>query len=689
MTKKVVIITFFKSVAKLHSEHLKKLFGKDIEIACYSYDMDHITEIINADVVVVSLYSIYVAVKKYISPKAKVVILSSTITKDQYKKIMEVNEGTKAMLVNYSAEMTFETIALLDQIGIDHVEFVPVYPGVMNTPNLDVAVTPGEPQCVPDSVKKVIDIGHRVLDINTMVNIAMKLNMEYLLQEKHFIDHFENLMTPREGITALLGKANTLESRLHSLLNVMEDGIIVIDIKGTVYACNKKAQEIIEYKGEILGRDLSSVVSQVPFKEVLYSSKPIENKLIKIKGQDITITIVPVITIGKITGALVIMNRFEEKEKKQHKLRAQLRGKGHRAKYSFEDIIGESNAIIEIKRVAERMAKSDSSVLITGESGTGKELFAQAIHNDSKRKAYQFVAINCAALPESLLESELFGYEEGAFTGAKKGGKLGLFELAHSGTLFLDEIGEMALNLQARLLRVIQEREVMRIGGDSVIKIDTRIIAATNKNLRELVDQGKFRKDLYYRLNVLPLEIIPLRERKEDIILLCEYMKKKIGVEFSLSEEAQKAFKNYSWDGNLRELKNYVEYLAHLDKSIIQFSDLPKVIRNKKEVIKLDDFEKEKILKFKKQINIKEGEYIFVLGCLENSFQQRTRIGRRSIVKIAEEKGIFLSEGEIRKILLVLEEYNMAVLSNGRGGTQITKFGIKIFNYLNRDKWGI
>ncbi len=198
-------------------------------------------------------------------------------------------------------------------------------------------------------------------------------------------------------------------------------------------------------------------------------------------------------------------------------------------------------------------------MLIVGETGTGKELFAHAIHHASQRRAWQFVTVNCAALPESLLESELFGYEEGAFTGARRGGKPGLFELAHKGTVFLDEIGEMDLNLQTRLLRVLESREVMRIGGDSMIHIDIRVIAATNKDLWKLVEEGKFRRDLYYRLNVLPIQVPPLRERPGDILFIFDHLMRPLGMDLALAPETKELLVRHPWPGNVRELKNCVE----------------------------------------------------------------------------------------------------------------------------------
>ena len=205
-------------------------------------------------------------------------------------------------------------------------------------------------------------------------------------------------------------------------------------------------------------------------------------------------------------------------------VRTNLMKRGHTSKYDFSNIIGKSKKITETKEIARKLARSNSTLLLIGESGTGKELFAHAIHKASNKQHGPFVAVNFAALPENLLESELFGYEEGAFTGARKGGHAGLFEQAHKGTIFLDEIGDASMKIQARLLRVLQEKEVLRIGGTKIIPIDVRIIAATNKNLEDLVSAGKFREDLFYRLKVLPIRIPPLRERKEDIPLLIEKM---------------------------------------------------------------------------------------------------------------------------------------------------------------------
>ena len=241
----------------------------------------------------------------------------------------------------------------------------------------------------------------------------------------------------------------------------------------------------------------------------------------------------------------------------------------HGAKYSWVNIIGKSEKMLQANYLARRAAQTSSNVLLLGESGTGKELFAHAIHNASKRGFSKFVKINCAAIPAELLESELFGYEEGAFTGAKRGGKIGKFELANGGSIFLDEIGDLPIEMQAKLLRVLQERELEKIGGNKTIAIDVRVIAATNKDLKKLVEEGKFREDLYYRLYVMTIEIPPLREREEDIEELTQLFIEKLAHQIgkhviNISLQALENLKQHNWPGNVRELENVLERALNL-----------------------------------------------------------------------------------------------------------------------------
>jgi transcriptional regulator with PAS, ATPase and Fis domain len=277
---------------------------------------------------------------------------------------------------------------------------------------------------------------------------------------------------------------------------------------------------------------------------------------------------VPIVVGGRPVGVVCTFNEADRIRRAEQNLRGSLKAKGFRARYRLDDLVTRDGALLALKELAAIYAATDATVLLEGESGTGKELFAQGIHTTGSRAKGPFVPVNCAAIPESLLESELFGYEEGAFTGAKRQGKSGFFEMAHKGTLFLDEVGELPLAIQARLLRVLQEREIIRVGGARVIPVDVRIICATNRNLAGWMESGNFRPDLYYRLNVLPLRIPALRERKDDIPLLAEiFLKANLPTEFPFPGEGAfgeiaSALRVHDWPGNVRELRNAMERLA-------------------------------------------------------------------------------------------------------------------------------
>jgi transcriptional regulator with PAS, ATPase and Fis domain len=316
---------------------------------------------------------------------------------------------------------------------------------------------------------------------------------------------------------------------------------------------------------------------------------------------------VPIKIEEQVIGAVATFQDITKIQELEGQIRKKIHHKGLIAKYFFSDIIGKSQSIRETLYDAEKFSKVDSNILIIGETGTGKELVAQSIHNSSNRSIGPFVAVNCAALPPSLLESELFGYVEGAFTGAAKGGKAGLFELAHKGTIFLDEVSEISLDLQGRMLRVLQEREIMRLGDDRIIPVDVRIISATNRNLRKMVAEGKFRQDLLYRLDVLKINVPCLRDRKEDILPLIEYFLNRYNEKFRknihcITPDAQNLLIEYEWPGNIRELKNIVERLAVLTVDVRINTD------SVKRVIEVDDL----IYALSEKSNVKAAERVHI-----------------------------------------------------------------------------
>ena len=356
-----------------------------------------------------------------------------------------------------------------------------------------------------------------------------------------------------------------------AILDHSRDGYIAINESGLITSINLAALQLMQYGGsKPLYRNLREVFPRLGnLLDVLSTGKKYWDEIVTIDMKTIVYNRVPITLHGKVIGAIAILQDASIVQKAETKIRNKLYTKGLFAKYTLNDIIGKSLKMRKVLELAYKYASTSSTVLLTGETGTGKELFAQGIHNASKRKNGPFVGVNCASLPESILESELFGYEEGAFTGARKQGKPGLFELAHGGTIFLDEISEIPLALQGRLLRVLQERNIMRLGSDRVIPIDVRIIAATNYDLGELVAKGDFRKDLFYRINILRLQLPPLRDRVEDIPLLTEKFLKARAKEkkMVLSDAAYNAMKNYSWPGNVRELQNLVERIITMSDS--------------------------------------------------------------------------------------------------------------------------
>jgi transcriptional regulator, propionate catabolism operon regulatory protein len=360
--------------------------------------------------------------------------------------------------------------------------------------------------------------------------------------------------------------------KFETILDFTYGGIIAIDGNGKVTAFNPSAEKItgIERR-KALGRFIGSLFPHTKLARIMHLQKPELNQIVSVGDRRIMANHVPILSNGVFTGAVVTFQDFATIQEAEAKIRSKLFSKGFLVKSNIDDIHGRSPAIRRTKEEARLYASSSATIMIFGESGTGKELFARGIHRASARGSHPFVVINCAAFPASLLESELFGYDEGAFTGARRGGKKGLIELAHHGTLFLDEIAEMPTSLQTRMLRVLEEREVIHVGGEKIINVDIRIIAATNKDLWGLVRAGLFREDLYYRLNVLTISVPPLRERLDDIPLLTSLFLSRLLPSMPAKEIQTVAkhpcLRQYDWPGNIRELKNHMERFAALSPS--------------------------------------------------------------------------------------------------------------------------
>lgn len=387
-----------------------------------------------------------------------------------------------------------------------------------------------------------------------------------------------------------IGDALNLEREKSQMFkNVTEsatDGIIYIKKVGDIEILNQTGEKILEQFNPI--DNSLNILEQIDFikdgfKKIVKNQTERDSSLYS--NNDITLSVdyLPVVIQDQVEGAVIHFQNVTEIQELENKIRKKLSNKGLNAKYTFDDILYESKEMDIVVKQALSYAKVDSNVIIFGESGTGKELIAHSIHNKSSRKLKPFVAINCAAIPENLLESELFGYAEGAFTNAKKDGKMGLFELAHNGTLFLDEISELPIDFQSKLLRAIQEKEIRRVGDNKTITVNVRIIAATNINLNRLAKEGKFRLDLLYRLDVLRIHVPPLRKRKKDLrVLFFHFLRnyeKKYGSIKGITEDALKYLEAYDYPGNIRELQNIVERTVVLYRGkTIQKEDIKKMI---------------------------------------------------------------------------------------------------------------
>ncbi|MBU3157888.1 sigma 54-interacting transcriptional regulator [Clostridium estertheticum] len=406
---------------------------------------------------------------------------------------------------------------------------------------------------------------------------------------------------------------------LKTVIDNAYDGIIIIDKNAIITMISKSYCEFMGISEEnAIGKPVTDVIQNTRMHIVVQTGVTETAQLQSIKGSYMIATRMPIIKNGEIIGAIgkvlfrnvkelnTLYSKIKTMKKELESYKTQLK-QLNTASYSFDDIIGSSEKILAAKSIARKAAQTHSNVLILGESGTGKELFAHAIHLASDRLYAPFVKVNCGAIPTDLLESELFGYEGGAFTGAKKEGKIGKFELADGGTIFLDEIGDMPLHMQVKLLRAIQEKEVEKIGSLGSKKIDIRIIAATNINLEKSMHEGKFRQDLYYRLNVVTITIPSLRERRDDILLIANHLITKIAEDLNkkivgMSKDSEYFLKNYSWEGNIRELENILERAINVieNSNTICPIDLPDEITGRKQIKPIKSLE-ETIVEAEKQ----------------------------------------------------------------------------------------
>ena len=596
MKQDVAVISLDAYAGQFYAQQVQELFGERITVCSYSVrdgSIEHMPRRYDLYMVTTDAFDSLGDLHQYVPIDGEMMEIHVTLRWDVVRRLQSLPAGKRALFVNLSDKMCREAVTRLNQLGVNQLVFDLYHPGAPE-PDMgqyDFVITPQETRYVPAGAKEIIDIGQRVCDSSTMIEAALRLGLEELLESERFEQYQREVATNTYSFDRVFARGLRLESQFEMLMEILDEGIVGVNERGEVFACNRKLEEITGIPcGEALHRPAGAVYPFLPFARCLKEKAPQPARVVSAGGVNINVAVAPVLRGDACIGAFATVQRFNDAENRQNELRSQLLHKGYRAKYTFDDVVGQSPALLRCITILKKMSLTPLPVLLIGETGTGKELFAHAVHNASPRAGGAFVAINCANFNANMLESELFGYTEGAFTGAKRGGKIGLFEAAAGGTLFLDEISEMDVGLQSKLLRALQERRIRPVGGVEEVETDVRIIAACNADLPRYVEEGKFRTDLFYRLNTLPIHIPPLRERREDIPPLCrsllDELSRKLKRRLELTPEALDRLLAHNWPGNVRELRNVLEFCAYLTPSgLITELSLPENLRTASGVI--------------------------------------------------------------------------------------------------------
>lgn len=663
MIKKIVFIAGSLNTKDFLLKQLKEFISDNYIIESYAQEEEGIPNF-DCDLLIVSSLEMKNELDKLnINYNYKdIVVCERSINFDYIDQVANLPVNEEVLLVNDEPGTTESSINSLRELGLNHIKYYPYYPGISAYKKLKTAITPGETNKVPSCVTNIIDLGPRIININSMYVIMDKLNIDHKYTSFITQKYMKKIINVSKRVSVINNNVNELNGYLNNIIHNLVNGILVLDDNGYIKYANEKMKLLFRTDKKLENKNLRNIIDKELYTYFL-SKDTFENKVLNIMGENVNVTkfIAP-----NSKDIVVTTNRAEERNNKIHNTDYLL--KGHVAKYNIDNIIGSGILMTETKKTCLKLARTDLTVLIEGESGTGKELFASAIHQNSQRKYGPYLAINFSALPDELIESELFGYEEGAFTGAKKGGKVGLFELADGGTIFLDEIGDISPKVQTKLLRVLQEKEIMMLGGTTIKKVDVRIIAATNKDLRKMVVEKQFRADLYYRLKIGYLYLPTLRERLSDINELVSYFIR-IGTskEVSISQSVIDEFMKYKWLGNVRELESTIQYMiAVRTNNTLTTSDLPD--RKFFEETLLTD----ECVKMQNQLS---SDMINILDSIHTLQNQNIAAGREKISEFLSKSGSTITVSQVRNRLEFLESRGYIIKNRGRKGTQLTELG--------------
>ncbi len=684
MKKSLCVVAQGEVVCTTLRGQLEQLLGRYVSVRDWCLDLHDGPPPPDFDIYLASYHEAHSYLLEHLPQSSTVLNAGRFINPCSFDLLLDLPPGTRAILVGNSQDRAEHLLQGIRDFGVTHIDFILHYP--RNTRPLPreitLAVTAGRNKNVPDWAATVIDLGVKELTLTTYADILAACDVPPSVLD-------DIAFTYMESVFRCTRRHHQMKKKAAALVAHVDEAIISLSPVGTIDGANTAALRLFGKLGESGPLHLRELFPELPLGGPLPLPEKPDDILTKVgesyyvlraeglgKGEG-----------GESLGAVVNIKPVSKVQELENKVRRELKGVGNSAKYSFDQIAGRSVVLQDAVDKARRFAGTELALLLEGESGVGKELFAQSVHQLSPRRNGPFVAINFAALPEMLVESELFGYEDGAFTGARRGGKAGLFEQAHNGTIFLDEIGDASPEAQAKLLRVLEEKEVRRIGGGGVLPVNVRVIAATNRNLSRMVRAGTFRADLFYRICICPLLIPPLRQREGDVFLLAEYFaRERFGRALRLGPKLRHFFSRYEWPGNVRELQNVVTYLCTVtpEGRACAPEDLPHYLHGVENAATLpvspDPADEELFIQELNRRNL----FALVREILSAyaSAGASSPMGRYSLDAMLRERGHRPQPYLLRTALSVLKEKGFLESGVTKQGTRITSQGRDFLRYL-------
>lgn len=674
MKKSIAVFATGKKSSLVMAQQIRQVFSNET-ISVNAYWLEELVNNpqppVRSDLALISCRATRSTLTPFIHRDVPLIIANRTLKVDVIDQLIDLPAGSKTLLITKTDIGTTEAMHTLSELGFSHFS---IHSFLRDDSSFCSSISTillfDEPDQIPAWAKKIIDLGVREIELSSLVEIAFKLNEPLNTNIPVSIKYLQEIVDRSQRMLKSTKLIDLLNRQLSVVLNKVTDCLIVVDADCIIRFLNDTARAFLgTSENHAIGEPLRNYIPELQDFICLNQDGSSEKRIITIASQTYHVHRQNFTDVaGYQLSTIIALRNVTEVLRMETEVRQALHKRGHIAQYNFGDIIGNSPILQETIRIAKKLASSDLNVLIYGENGTGKELFAHSIHNASARFANPFIAVNCAALSPSLLESELFGYEDGAFTGAKKGGKSGLIEQADKGTLFLDEIGDITLEAQTKLLRVLQERALMRIGGDRIIPVNIRIIAATNKDLKSMVANGQFRQDLFFRLFVAPLAIPPLRVRCGDIPALFRHfmIENQIDLHY-VDDELLENLNKYSWPGNIRELSSVVQYAGVICEDNVSY---------KAAVTARIAPRAASLSRFPIDLNPEDLPlYLSILTLFAIAKQQGMHMGRKLLVTHLQGEHPEMTEQSLRSRLKKLKNAGFIISGIGRQGTQITDRG--------------